>query len=375
MIIGVPKEIKNNEFRVGLTPNSASELIRYGHTILIETNAGTGSGFSDEDYLSIGAQLAPSASEVFSKAELIVKVKEPQATERKHLKPHHTLFTYLHLAPDITQTDELLASQSTCIAYETVTNDLGQLPLLLPMSEVAGRMSVLEGSYFLQKSQQGRGILLSGVAGVEPANVVIIGAGVVGTNALQIACGTGAKVYVLDNNVERLRILEQRFGNRIQSLYANRGNLRKCLQLADLLIGAVLVAGASAPKLISRDDLKLMRPFSVIVDVAVDQGGCVETTRPTTHEHPVFIEQDIIHYCVANMPGAYPRTSTEALNNATLPFLLELANKGTSDALKENRHLRNGLNLTKGKLCNQAVAVAQQKKAISLDQAVELIKN
>ena len=371
MIIGVPKEIKNNEFRVGLTPHSVSELCQHGHRVVIETHAGVGSGFSNEAYEAVGADILPSAADVFSTSELIIKVKEPQAIERKRLKSHQTLFTYLHLAPDQIQTDELLASQSTCIAYETVTNDLGQLPLLLPMSEIAGRMSVLQGAYFLQKSQQGRGVLLSGVAGVEPANVVIVGAGVVGTNALQIAAGVGASVYVLDTNIERLRQLEQRFGNRIQTLYANRENLKKCLRLADMVIGAVLVAGASAPKIISREDLKLMRPLSVIVDVAVDQGGCVETSRPTTHENPIYLEQDIIHYCVANLPGAYPRTSTEALNNATLPYVLELANKGTRAALRDNRHLRNGLNLTRGKLCNMAVAQAQDKQAISLEQALE----
>lgn len=373
MIIGVPKEIKNNEFRVGLTPNTASELCQHGHRVVIETHAGIGSGFSNEAYQTAGAEILPSAADVFSAAELLIKVKEPQAIERKLLKPHHTLFTYLHLAPDNLQTEELLASQATCIAYETVTNDLGQLPLLLPMSEIAGRMSVLQGAYFLQKSQQGRGVLLSGVAGVAPANVLIIGGGVVGTNALQIACGIGAKVFVLDKNVESLRRLEQRFGNRIQTFYANRENLKHCLQLADLVIGAVLVAGASAPKIISRKDLKLMRPNSVIVDVAVDQGGCVETSRPTTHENPTFTEQDIIHYCVANMPGAYPRTSTEALNNATQPFILELANKGTRMALMDNIHLRNGLNLTKGKLCNTAVAQAQNKQSISLEQALKLL--
>jgi alanine dehydrogenase len=372
MIIGVPKEIKNNEFRVGLTPHSVNELHRNGHRIIIQQDAGLGSGFYNKDYIDAGAEIADDASQLFAQSELIVKVKEPQTSERALLKPHHTMFTYLHLAPDPVQTEELLDSHACCIAYETVTNEQGQLPLLMPMSEVAGRMSVLEGSYFLQKSQGGRGILLSGVAGVEPANVVIIGGGVVGSNALQIACGTGARVYVLDNNVDTLRRLEQRFGNRIQTFYANRGNLKKCLQLADLLIGAVLVAGASAPKLVSRDDLALMKPFSVIVDVAIDQGGCIETSRPTTHENPVYIEQDIIHYCVANMPGAYPRTSTEALNNATLPFVLQLAQKGIKKALQENLHLCNGLHAMKGQLCNLAVAIAQERTAISLEQALSL---
>ena len=372
MIIGVPKEIKNNEFRVGLTPNSVSELYQHGHQLLIEHNAGLGSGFPDEDYQTAGAHILANATEVFAQAELIIKVKEPQPPERKLLSAAHTLFTYLHLAPDPLQTDELLASKACCIAYETVTNEHGQLPLLLPMSEIAGRMSVLEGAYFLQKSQKGRGVLISGVAGVDPAKVVIIGGGVVGANALQIACGMGAKVFVLDKNIQTLRRLEQRYGNQIQTYYANRENLKKCLQEADLVIGAVLVAGASAPKLVSRADLALMKPFSVIVDVAVDQGGCFETSRPTTHENPVFIEEDIIHYCVANMPGAFPRTSTEALNNATLPYILELAQKGTFTALRENRHLGNGLHTLKGQLCNQAVAEAQNKSAISLDQALKL---
>ena len=372
MIIGVPKEIKNNEFRVGLTPNSVSELSQHGHQLVIERNAGLGSGFSDQAFIEAGARILANADEIFANAELIIKVKEPQASERKLLGSAHTLFTYLHLAPDPTQTEELLASKASCIAYETVTNELGQLPLLLPMSEIAGRMSVLEGAYFLQKSQSGRGILISGVAGVEPAKVLIIGGGVVGENALRIACGMGAKVFVLDKNIQTLRRLEQAYGNQIQTYYANRENLKKCLQEADLVIGAVLVAGASAPKLVSRQDLALMKPFSVIVDVAVDQGGCFETSRPTTHEHPVFIEENILHYCVANMPGAFPRTSTEALNNATLPYILELAQKGTLNALKENAHLRKGLHTWKGQLCNQAVAEAQNRTAISQEQALSL---
>jgi alanine dehydrogenase len=373
MIIGVPKEIKNNEFRVGLTPNSVSELCQHGHRVYIEHGAGLGSGFSDIDYQEAGAKILPNANEVFKQAELIIKVKEPQKQERQRLSAEHTLFTYLHLAPDPTQTEELLASKACCIAYETVTNHQGQLPLLIPMSEIAGRMSVLEGAYFLQKSQGGRGVLISGVAGVEPAKVVIIGGGVVGANALQIACGMAASVFVLDKNIQTLRALEQRFGNRIQTFYANRENLKTCLQLADLVIGAVLVAGASAPKVVSRADLALMKPFSVIVDVAVDQGGCFETTRPTTHENPIFIEQNIIHYCVANMPGAFPRTSTEALNNATLPYILELANQGVHQALSNNLHLRNGLHTLQGQLCNKAVAEAQNRKFISLEQALALL--
>lgn len=373
MRIGVPKEIKNNEFRVGLSPGSVKELARSGHQIFIEALAGVASGFSDDAYIQAGASIVADPQTVFQQAQLIIKVKEPQASERLLLGPDHTLFTYLHLAPDSQQTDELLLSKACCIAYETVTNPQGQLPLLLPMSEIAGRMSVMAGAYYLQKNQGGRGVLFSGVPGVEAATVVIIGAGVVGGNALQIASGMGAKVLVLDKNLQALRILEQRYGNRIQTLYANRTNLIHSLKQADITIGAVLIAGAAAPKLISREDLKIMKPFSVIVDVAVDQGGCFESTHPTTHEDPVFIENDIVHYCVANMPGAFPRTATEALNSATLPYILELANKGPKQALTENHHLKNGLHTVAGHLCNEAVAQAQNKQAISLDQALRLL--
>lgn len=373
MLIGVPKEIKNKEFRVGLTPNSVSELVRHKHKVFVENEAGLGSGFSNEDYIKAGAQILETAEMVFAQAELIVKVKEPQIEEIKQLNAKHTLFTYLHLAPDPQKTQLLLKSQCCSIAYETVTSSSGELPLLTPMSEIAGRMSILAAAHHLQRHNQGAGILLSGVPGVKPANVVIIGAGVVGSNALKVAAGIGAKVIVLDKNLTVLRKLEAEYGNRIQTLYANHDNLIQSLKLADIVIGAVLVAGAAAPKIVAAKDLKLMKPGSVIVDVAVDQGGCFETTKTTTHENPTFIEQGIVHYCVANMPGAYPKTSTEALNNATLPYVIELANKGAKRAMSENLHLRNGLHTVKGTLCNQAVASAQELKYISLEEALELL--
>ncbi len=373
MQIGVPKEIKNNEFRVGLSPNSVSELIKFNHKVFIEHGAGIGSGFSDDDYQKAGAIILNNSDSIFEHAELIIKVKEPQSCETSKLKEHHTLFTYLHLAPDPEQTKQLLLSKACTIAYETVTNIENQLPLLLPMSEIAGRMSIIAGSNCLQKSSGGSGILLTGVPGVESATVVIIGGGVVGSNALQVASGMGARVLILDKDIQVLRKLEQRFGNKIQTYYANHTNLIKCLKQADLVVGAVLVAGAAAPKIISRADLSFMKPRSVIVDVAVDQGGCFESTKPTTHEHPTFIESNIVHYCVANMPGAYPRSATEALNTATLPYILELANKGVKQALSKNIHLRNGLHTVKGYLSNQAVAQAQNIPAITLEKAVSLL--
>ncbi len=372
MLIGVPKEIKNNEFRVGLTPKSASELIHHGHQVYIEKEAGTGSGFSDLEYQQVGATILKTPTEIFDAAELIIKVKEPQACERSLLKAKHTLFTYLHLAPDLQQAEDLLASQACSIAYETITNASGQLPLLLPMSEIAGRMSVLQGAYYLQKSLAGRGVLISGAPGVEPATVVIIGAGVVGSNALQIASGMGARVLILDKNIQSLRVLEQRYGNRIQTFYANRENLVSCLKLADIVIGAVLVAGDNAPKLISRKDLSLMKPHSVIVDVAIDQGGCFETSRPTTHQDPVYSIDNITHYCVANMPGAFPRTATEALNNATLPYALELADKGIQHTLLTKPFIREGLHTWKGQLCNEAVAKAQNRRFVDAETALKL---
>lgn len=373
MNIGVPKEIKNNEYRVGLTPASVQELTHQQHQVWIEHDAGRGSGFSDRDYQDAGACIVNTASALFSTAELIIKVKEPQASETAQLTKQHTLFTYLHLAPDPEQTTQLLNSKACSIAYETVTNSAGQLPLLMPMSEIAGRMSVIAGANYLQKNHHGSGILLPGVPGVEPATVVIIGGGVVGSNALKIACGMGARVLVLDKSIDVLRSLEMRYGNQIQTYYANANNLKKSLQLADLIIGAVLIPGAAAPKVVSREDLKLMKKGAVIVDVAIDQGGCFETTRPTSHENPVFIDNDVVHYCVANMPGAYPKTATEALNTATLPFILALANKGVISALEENTHLLAGLHTVDGQLCNKAVASAQGLDYIQPSEASALL--
>lgn len=370
MKIGVPKEIKNNENRVGLSPNSVSELCLNKHQVIIEQNAGIGSGFSDKDYIKAGATIAKDEKSVFDQSELIIKVKEPQSSEIDLLTSKHTLFTYLHLAPDTAQTSRLLKSKACTIAYETVTDSHGRLPLLLPMSEIAGRMSVIAGANCLQKHNSGTGVLITGVPGVEPATVVIIGGGVVGSNALQVSVGMGARTIVLDKNIETLRALEKRFGNRIQTYYANESHLKAFIQKADILIGAVLIPGASAPKVVSMDDLSIMKKGAVIVDVAVDQGGCFESTRPTTHEDPTYIKNGIVHYCVANMPGAYPKTATEALNMATLPYIIELANKGIKKALEENSNLRNGLHTVKGLLTNQAVAEAQSLDFIELNDAL-----
>mgnify|MGYP000276404038 CR=1 FL=1 len=372
MIIGVPKEIKNNEFRVGLTPASAYELVHAGHQIFIETGAGLGSGYSDKNYIEIGAEIAAQARDIFSKSKLIIKVKEPLKQERARLNSTHTLFTYLHLAPDAAQTDDLLKSGSTCIAYETVTDEDGHLPLLTPMSEVAGRMSIQAGAHCLEKSQHGQGLLLSGVPGVQAANVIILGGGVVGSNAAKIAVGMGANVFILDKSLNTLRALDHAFGNKIQTLFSTRHSIENCLRIADLVIGAVLVPGAKAPKLVSRDDLKLMKAGAAVVDVAVDQGGCFETTHATTHDAPTFIEEDIVHYCVANMPGALARTSTQALNNATLPFILELANKGVKKALSENHHLLQGLNISKSQITCPAVGIAQNKLSITPEEGLAL---
>lgn len=374
MIIGVPKEIKNHEYRVGLTPASVKELSQHQHTVLIETGAGSGSGFSDEDYLSAGAQIVTSATDVFQNAELIVKVKEPQHEERLALRPEQTLFTFLHLAPDIPQTQELLKSGATCIAYETVTDAQSRLPLLAPMSEVAGRMSVQAGAHCLEKSHGGRGVLLGGVPGVEPATVVVLGGGVVGSNAVHIAVGMGANVIVLDRSIEALRRLDAQYGNQIKTIYSTQHALEEWVFRADLVIGAVLIPGAAAPKLITRSMLQKMKPGAVIVDVAIDQGGCFETSKPTTHQAPTFIVDDVVHYCVANMPGALSRTSTQALNNATLPFVLELANQGVANAMTNNTHLLNGLNITKGKLTCPHVGEAQNLEAISPIEGLALLR-
>jgi alanine dehydrogenase len=358
MVIGVPKEIKVREYRVGLVPSSVRELTAHGHQILVETGAGQGIGMTDAHYEAAGATVAQTAAEVFERAELIVKVKEPQAAERKRLRPGQVLFTYLHLAPDREQARDLLASGATCIAYETVTSPWGGLPLLAPMSEVAGRMSIQAGAYFLEKAHGGLGVLLGGVPGVEPAKVVILGGGVVGTHAAQIALGMGAEVWVLDRNTEVLRALWKQFGRPLNTVFSTRNAIEKhCLE-ADLVIGGVLIPGAQAPKLVTAELVRRMKAGSVIVDVAIDQGGCCETSRPTTHDQPTFVVDDVIHYCVANMPGGVPRTSAFALNNATLPFVQALADKGWRQALQDDPHLRNGLNIHRGKVTHRGVADA-----------------
>ena len=356
MRVGCPKEIKTHEYRVGLTPESAAELVRAGHDVLIETKAGDGMGAPDDRYRQIGAKILPDAEAVFHEAEMIVKVKEPQAVEIARLTPKHVLFTYLHLAPDPEQAEGLMKSGATCIAYETVTDRDGRLPLLKPMSEVAGRMSIQVGAHFLEKAQGGRGVLLGGVPGVRPADVVILGAGVAGYNAAQIAVGMRARVTVFDKNPARLEELDREFNGRLETVYSTRAAVEEAVKEADVVVGAVLVAGAAAPKLITRAMLKTMRPGAVLVDISIDQGGCFETSHPTTHSDPVFMVDGIIHYCVANMPGAVSRTSAFALNNATLPFTLALANKGYKQALIDDPHLADGLNVYEGAITHEAVA-------------------
>jgi len=361
MRIGVPKEIKDQEYRVGMTPGSVRELTNRGHAILVQQNAGTEIGFSDEAYRTAGAKIVDSADEIFALADMIVKVKEPQPQECKKLKEGQLLFTYLHLAPDPAQAELLLASGCVAIAYETVTDEHGGLPLLTPMSEIAGRLSIQAGAHCLEKTQGGHGILLGGVAGVACANVVVLGGGVVGTQALRVAVGMGAEVVVLDKSLKRLRELEFLFDGKVTTAYANAEALEAHLKTADLVIGAVLVPGAAAPKLVSRSLLSLMRPGTVIVDVSIDQGGCFETSRATTHAKPVFIEEGIVHYCVANMPAGVPRTSTIALNNATLPYIVTLAEKGYRTACLESSYLLRGLNICTGQITHPAVATALSK--------------
>jgi alanine dehydrogenase len=358
MKIGCPKEIKPQEFRVGMTPNAAREAISHGHDVYMEKNAGTGAGFSDADYTAVGAKILDTAAEVFAKADMIVKVKEPQAVERKMLREGQVLFTYLHLAPDPDQTHDLLKSGATCIAYETVTDSNGGLPLLAPMSEVAGRLAPQVGAWTLQKANGGRGVLLGGVPGVSPAKVLVIGGGVVGTHAAKIAAGMGADVTVLDRSIPRLRYLDDVFGGTFKNAYANEGNTIDLARQADMIIGAVLIPGAAAPKLISKAQLKELKPGAALVDVAIDQGGCFETSRATTHQDPIYEVDGIMHYCVANMPGAVARTSTLALGNATMPFMLALADKGWKQACKDDIHLLNGLNVHAGKLTYEAVGKA-----------------
>lgn len=358
MLIGVPTEIKNHEYRVGLTPVSVRELTASGHSVVMQTGAGHGIGEGDQAYIDAGATIANNAEDVFADAEMIVKVKEPQPVECKMLRPGQLLFTYLHLAPDPTQTQLLLESDAIAIAYETVTDNSGGLPLLAPMSEVAGRMSIHAGANCLEKSQGGSGKLLGGVPGVAPANVLVIGGGVVGTNAMQMAVGMNANVTVLDRSINRLRELDAQFGGRVSTVYSTRAALEKHVADADLVIGAVLIPGAAAPKLVTREMLSTMRPGSVLVDVAIDQGGCFETSKATTHQEPTYIIDNVVHYCVANMPGAVATTSAHALNHATLPFTMALANKGYQAALAEDNHLCQGLNVHRGQLTNGPVAEA-----------------
>jgi len=358
MKIGCPKEIKPQEFRVGLTPIAAQEAVGHGHEVIVETGAGLGAGFEDAAYESAGARIVGTAREVFDAADMIVKVKEPQAVERKMLREGQLLFTYLHLAPDEAQTRDLLASGATCIAYETVTDRAGGLPLLAPMSEVAGRLAPQVGAWTLQKANGGRGVLMGGVPGVGPARVIVIGGGVVGTHAAKIAAGMGADVTVLDRSLPRLRYLDDVFGGTFKTGYSSAGLLAELLPLADMVIGAVLIPGAAAPKLVRRDQFAMMKPGAVLVDVAIDQGGCFETSKATTHQDPIYEVDGIMHYCVANMPGAVARTSTLALGNATMPFMLALADKGWKQACADDPHLLNGLNVHAGQLTYAAVGEA-----------------
>ena len=358
MKIGCPKEIKPQEFRVGMTPNAALEAVAHGHEVLIETGAGVGAGFTDADYTSAGATIIATAAEVFATSDMIVKVKEPQAGERKMLREGQLLFTYLHLAPDPDQTRDLLASGCTAIAYETVTDRSGGLPLLAPMSEVAGRLAPQVGAWTLQKGNGGRGVLMGGVPGVGPARVLVIGGGVVGTHAAKIAAGMGADVTVLDRSLPRLRYLDDVFGGQFKTGYSSAGLLAELLPMADMVVGAVLIPGAAAPKLITHAQLAVMKPGAVRVDVAIDQGGCFETSKATTHQDPIYAVDGIMHYCVANMPGAVARTSTLALGNATMPFMLALADKGWKRACAEDPHLLAGLNVHAGQLTYAAVGEA-----------------
>ena len=358
MLVGVPKEIKTHEYRVGLVPASVRELAHHGHKVVVETAAGSGIGFTDQDYESAGAEIRGTAAEIFAEAEMVVKVKEPLDEEYARLRPDQVLFTYLHLAPDEPQTRGLMESGCVAVAYETVTNARGGLPLLAPMSEVAGRMSVQVGAHCLEKEQGGSGMLLGGVPGVAAARVVIIGGGVSGTNAARMAMGMEAHVTVIDRSLERLYELDLQFGPMLNTIYSTVDAIERYVEGADLVIGAVLVPGAAAPKLVTRETVARMRPGSVLVDIAIDQGGCFETSRPTTHAEPTYVEEGAVHYCVTNMPGAVSRTSTFALNNATLPFALALANKGYRRALAEDPHLRQGLNVADGKITCKPVAEA-----------------
>ncbi|PPQ37307.1 alanine dehydrogenase [Rhodopila globiformis] len=358
MKIGVPKEIKTHEYRVGLTPAGARELVHHGHQVIVQHDAGAGLGFGDDAYQEAGAGIAASAPEVFAAAQMIVKVKEPQPSEIALLRPGQILFTYLHLAADAEQTHGLMRAGATCIAYETVTDRFGTLPLLSPMSEVAGRMAVQVGAHCLEREQGGAGILLGGVPGVPPAKVVVLGGGVAGTNAARMAVGLEASVTIIDKSLPRLKELDLQFGPRATTLFATTASIEQMVLAADMVIGAVLVPGAAAPKLVTRDMVRRMRPGSVLVDIAIDQGGCFETSRPTTHAQPTYVEEGVVHYCVTNMPGAVARTSTFALTNATLPFVLALAGKGWRQAMLDDPHLAEGLNVHEGEVTHAAVARA-----------------
>jgi alanine dehydrogenase len=367
MKVGVPREVKTHEYRVGLTPTSVRELVAHGHEVLVEKNAGIGIGAADAAYEKAGARIV---GDVFAEADLIVKVKEPQPEERKRLREGQVLFTYLHLAPDPQQAKDLLAARAVCVAYETVTRAGGGLPLLAPMSEVAGRMSIQVGANCLEKERGGMGILLGGVPGVAPAKITVLGAGVAGSSAIRIAVGSGARVYALDRSLDVLRRIDAEFGARVVTVYSSRDAVEQHVLSADLVIGAVLVAGAAAPKLVSRQMVKDMRSGAVVVDIAIDQGGCFETSRPTTHADPTYVVDGVVHYCVTNMPGAVPRTSTYALNNATLPFVLALADKGWKRALADDPHLRNGLNAAHGKVTHAEVAAALKLAYVPAEEAI-----
>lgn len=364
MLVGIPKEVKVHEYRVGLTPGSVHELVVAGHEALVETQAGSGIGYTDDDYRAAGAAIADTAENVFERAEMIVKVKEPQLFEIERLSEGQVLFTYLHLAPDAAQTEALMRSRATAIAYETVTDDGGRLPLLVPMSEVAGRMSIQVGARCLEKEVGGSGILLGGVPGVKPAKVTVIGGGVAGTEAARMAFGLGADVTVIDRSLDRLRQLDELYGDRIHTCYSTRETITENVLNADLVVGSVLIPGAAAPKLVTREMITAMRAGSVVVDIAIDQGGCFETSKPTTHAEPTYVVDDIVHYCVTNMPGAVARTSAHALNNATLPFALALASEGAEAAMAADPHLANGLNVYKGDVTYEAVARDQGKEFV-----------
>ena len=372
MLIGCPKEIKPQEFRVGMTPAAAHEAINAGHSVIIETNAGMGSGYTDDDYRAVGAGIVDTAEEVFATAEMVVKVKEPQAVERAQLREGQLLFTYLHLAPDAEQTKDLISSGCTAIAYETVTDRSGGLPLLAPMSEVAGRLAPQVGAWTLQKANGGRGVLMGGVPGVLPAKVVVIGGGVVGTHAARIAAGMGADVTVLDRSLPRMRYLDDVFGGVFKTAYSSAALTADLVSQADMVIGAVLIPGAAAPKLVTRAQLSTMKPGAAIVDVAIDQGGCFDTSRATTHQDPIYEVDGVMHYCVANMPGAVARTSTQALGNATLPFLMSLANKGWRQACAADEHLLNGLNVHAGNITYEAVGTALNMPVMAAREALRV---